>query len=87
MELDRVLRVIFGMDHDDVDDVSLMVVRLDELMIPEEVAQAMLPEPNCDDPTCWACMELRRLRGETIESNPGHVRTGLRPSDGPPIII
>lgn len=85
MELDKMLRWIFG-EYDDVDDVSLMVVRLDELMLPPEMAQEMLPEPNCDDPTCFACMELRRLRGETIESNPG-MRNRVRPMGEPPIII
>lgn len=79
------LRFLMGMGMEESFDngASVYVVRLDHVLAED------IPEPNCDDPTCDGCMMLRELRGETIESNPGVVRTQgrPRPSDGPPIII
>lgn len=79
LEMFRTAADAGAFDSED-DDISLMVVKLDDLFIPPELALEYLPEPNCDDPSCAACMMLRRLRGESLG--------GVRPSDGgPPIII
>lgn len=88
--LELVARAISQIDEDD--DEGFYVIDTGELLDPTAARadlRDMLPEPNCNDPDCPACMALRRLRGETLESNPGrrNVMGFPKPSDGPPIII
>lgn len=59
--------------------LDIVMVPIDEFINRFPFVREFLPEPNCDNPDCEACMMLRQLRGESLG--------GIRPMGEPPIIL